>query len=52
MQNGYRLATQAGISICSDDMLVPGQKGEIIADAEKEVKEIEGQYTNGLVTNG
>jgi DNA-directed RNA polymerase subunit beta' len=52
MQNGYRLATRAGISICSDDMLVPGQKGEIIAAAEKEVKEIESQYTNGLVTNG
>ena len=52
MQNGYRLATRAGISICSDDMLVPTQKGEIIASAEKEVKEIESQYTNGLVTNG
>ncbi|MDR3300564.1 MAG: DNA-directed RNA polymerase subunit beta' [Candidatus Accumulibacter sp.] len=52
MQNGYRLATLAGISICSDDMLVPGQKSEIIAAAEKEVKEIESQYTNGLVTNG
>lgn len=52
MQNGYRLATRAGISICSDDMLVPSQKYEIIAAAEKEVKEIEGQYTNGLVTDG
>ena len=52
MQNGYRLATRAGISICSDDMLVPTQKSEIIASAEKEVKEIESQYTNGLVTNG
>ena len=52
MQNGYRLATRAGISICSDDMLVPTQKSEIISAAEKEVKEIEGQYTNGLVTNG
>ena len=52
MQNGYRLATRAGISICSDDMLVPTQKPEIIAMAEKEVKEIEGQYTNGLVTDG
>jgi len=52
MQNGYRLATRAGISICSDDMLVPTQKSEIIAAAESEVKEIEGQYTNGLVTNG
>ena len=52
MQNGYLLATRAGISICSDDMLVPTQKGEIITAAEKEVKEIESQYTNGLVTNG
>ena len=52
MQNGYRLATRAGISICSDDMLVPAQKREIIAAAEEEVKEIENQYTNGLVTNG
>ena len=52
MQNGYRLATRAGISICADDMLVPRQKSEIIAAAEREVKEIENQYTNGLVTNG
>ena len=52
MQNGYRLATRAGISICSDDMLVPAQKREIIAEADEEVKEIENQYTNGLVTNG
>ncbi|MDR1367856.1 MAG: DNA-directed RNA polymerase subunit beta' [Candidatus Accumulibacter sp.] len=52
MQNGYRLATRAGISICSDDMLVPTQKTEIISVAEREVKEIESQYTNGLVTDG
>lgn len=52
MQNGYALATRAGISICSDDMLVPTQKGDIIAAAEKEVKEIESQYNNGLVTQG
>ncbi len=52
MQNGYSLATRAGISFCSDDMLVPAKKYEIIAAAEAEVKEIEIQYTNGLVTNG
>jgi len=52
MQNGYRLATRAGISFCSDDMRVPQQKYEIIAAAEAEVKEIESQYTNGLVTFG
>ena len=52
MQNGYALATRAGISFCSDDMRVPAKKYEIIASAEAEVKEIEIQYTNGLVTNG
>jgi DNA-directed RNA polymerase subunit beta' len=52
MQNGYALATRAGISFCSDDMQVPPQKQEIIAAAETEVKEIEQQYTNGLVTQG
>ena len=52
LQNGFRLATKAGISIAVDDMLVPPQKPEIIARAEKEVKEIEQQYTSGLVTAG
>jgi len=42
----------AGLSIAVDDMLIPDQKHEIIADAEKEVQEIEKQYTSGLVTQG
>ena len=52
MYTGFTLATRAGISIAVDDMLVPPQKDEIIADAEKEVQEIESQYTSGLVTQG
>ena len=52
MQAGFRLATRAGISICVDDMLVPTQKHSLIAAAETEVKEIEKQYTSGLVTVG
>jgi DNA-directed RNA polymerase subunit beta' len=52
LQNGFRLATKAGISIAIDDMLVPPQKPEIIGRAEKEVKEIEQQYVSGLVTAG
>ena len=52
MQSGFRLATRAGISICVDDMLVPDQKGVLIDAAEAEVKEIEKQYTSGLVTVG
>ena len=52
MQSGFSLATRAGISICVDDMQVPGQKEQIIDAAESEVKEIEAQYTSGLVTQG
>ena len=52
MQQGYSWATRAGISFCANDMLVHAKKHEIIAEAEKEIKEIENQYTNGLVTNG
>lgn len=52
LQNGFRLATKAGISICIDDMLVPKEKHGIIERAEKEVKEIGQQYVSGLVTAG
>ncbi|MFZ9261533.1 MAG: DNA-directed RNA polymerase subunit beta', partial [Limnohabitans sp.] len=52
LQNGFRLATRAGMSICIDDMLVPKEKHEIIEAAEKEVKDIEQQYVSGLVTVG
>ncbi len=52
MQTGFTLATRAGLSIAIDDMVVPPQKEEIIRSAEREVKEIEAQYTSGLVTQG
>jgi len=52
LQNGFRLATKAGISIAIDDMLVPSEKHDIIETASKEVKEIEQQYVSGLVTAG
>jgi len=52
MYSGFGMATKAGLSIAVDDMLIPSQKHEIIADAEKEVQEIEKQYTSGLVTQG
>lgn len=50
--NGYRLSTRAGISICVGDMKVPVQKEQLVRAAEQEVKEIEAQYTSGLVTQG
>ncbi len=52
MQAGYSLATRGGISFAADDMLVPEEKHRIINEAESQVKEIEAQYTSGLVTQG
>jgi DNA-directed RNA polymerase subunit beta' len=52
MYTGFTYATRAGISICVDDMLVPQQKNDLIGAAEKEVHEIQTQYTSGLVTQG
>jgi DNA-directed RNA polymerase subunit beta' len=52
MYTGFRMATMAGISIGVNDMVVPGNKAEILAVAETEVKEIQDQYASGLVTDG
>ncbi|MDP2751585.1 MAG: DNA-directed RNA polymerase subunit beta', partial [Rhodocyclaceae bacterium] len=52
MQSGFTLATRGGISIAVGDMQVPAQKRALIEAAESEVKEIEKQYTSGLVTVG
>ena len=52
MYTGFQYATRAGVSIGVDDMVVPQQKTKILATAEKEVKEIQEQYSSGLVTNG
>ncbi|MFP4639926.1 MAG: DNA-directed RNA polymerase subunit beta' [Guyparkeria sp.] len=50
MYMGFRYATRSGISICADDMIVPGSKDSELAQAEAEVKEIQDQYAQGLVT--
>jgi DNA-directed RNA polymerase subunit beta' len=52
MQAGFTIATRAGISFGVNDMRIPEQKQNLIRDAEAEVKEIENQYTSGLVTAG
>ncbi|WP_024301215.1 DNA-directed RNA polymerase subunit beta' [Pseudogulbenkiania sp. MAI-1] len=52
MYTGFAFSTRGGISICVDDMLVPTKKIELLAEANKEVKEIEEQYRQGLVTQG
>jgi len=49
---GYKFATLAGMSISMRDMVIPSEKGKIIKAAEKKVKEIDSQYTSGLITDG
>ena len=49
---GYKYSTLGGLSICVDDMIIPDQKWEIVATAEKNVLEIKNQYAEGLITQG
>jgi DNA-directed RNA polymerase subunit beta' len=49
---GYQYATKAGISFCVDDMTIPTDKEGIIAAANEQVREIEQQYQEGLITDG
>jgi DNA-directed RNA polymerase subunit beta' len=52
MYTGFSYATRAGISISVDDMVTPAEKGEILHQAEAEVKSIQKQYASGLLTDG
>ena len=47
-----RTRRSAGISICIDDMVIPPSKEILLDEAQKEVAEIEEQYTEGLITDG
>ena len=49
---GFLYATKSGISIGIDDMVVPGDKPELVENAEKEVVEVQQQYQDGAITNG
>jgi DNA-directed RNA polymerase subunit beta' len=52
MYTGFDFSTKSGASIGVDDFTIPSSKGDIIAQAESEVKEIESQFSSGLVTQG
>ena len=51
-ETGFRYSTLAGVSICLDDMEIPETKEERIKVAADEVKDIQQQYTEGLITDG
>ena len=52
MYTGFRYSTASGSSIGVEDFVIPGDKAEIIENAQTEIKDIESQYASGLVTAG
>src|SRR5207244_752123 len=46
----FRYATQAGITISKNDIIVPPEKEAILASFEERVAKVEQQYARGLIT--
>jgi DNA-directed RNA polymerase subunit beta' len=49
---GFEYATRSGLSLSSDDMVIPGSKQEQLDQAHGEVDEVEEQRRKGLITAG
>ncbi len=49
---GFKEATQAGVSIGIDDMIIPKEKTQEIDNAQKQIAEVEKQYRKGVLTLG
>jgi len=52
MSLGFRYAAKAGISFGKDDLVIPASKVKMVEETEKQVKEFEQQYQDGLITQG
>lgn len=49
---GFEFATRYGISIAMKDMSIPETKQGLLGSAKKEIKDIEAQYAEGIITDG
>ena len=47
---GYKFSTQAALTVSVADITVPASKKQILADAEAQVRRIEGQYKRGRMS--
>jgi DNA-directed RNA polymerase subunit beta' len=47
---GFKHATEAGVSISIDDIIIPKEKKELIVNSKNKVKEIQKQFEAGLLT--
>ncbi len=52
MYMGFQYSTKSGISFCSNDMIIPDSKAKMIGQAEIQVKDIQEQFSKGVVTDG
>ncbi|HEX6662543.1 MAG TPA: DNA-directed RNA polymerase subunit beta' [Gaiellaceae bacterium] len=48
---GFNYATQAGVTISKNDIVIPPEKEEILAEYEDRVSLVEAQYERGLITD-
>src|SRR4029453_14596494 len=48
---GFRYAAQAGVTISKNDIVIPADKEEILAEYEERVEKVEAQYERGLITD-
>ncbi len=51
-QLGFSIATNSGISLGMEDLVIPKEKKEIISRAFKDVEKAEQLYRKGAITNG
>jgi DNA-directed RNA polymerase subunit beta' len=51
-ETGFIQATLAGFSLGIDDFVVPREKTELVAKAQREVQEVERQYRDGTISSG
>ncbi|HUZ93464.1 MAG TPA: DNA-directed RNA polymerase subunit beta' [Edaphobacter sp.] len=49
---GFKYATQSGLSVGLDDMVIPASKYTVVHEAEKQVINVQQQYLDGAITNG
>ena len=49
---GFNQATEAGLSIGIDDMIIPGDKPKVVEKARQEIDKVEEQYRQGIITTG
>jgi len=49
---GFEYATLAGATVGVDDLVIPEEKKELVAQADKEVHAVQKLYDKGVITNG